>query len=196
MFRSSAQPTHAERKSADPRVQLTTLLALLLLAAAVLAVFSLLRMESAREDANASERDLAVCQEDLADLAKWRAVRTTGAPTNSTDPELNRRLSAAAVAAGIPGELASIEPGQPNRVRETDYTETPVYLRLNAVTLRQLLTFLNELSASDAAVRAKTIELAPPAVVGPANPQTPGEFWTTDVALAYLTYAPRGRESR
>ena len=75
----------------------------------------------------------------------WRAGRTTAAPVNSADPELNRRLSAAAVAAGISGELASIEPGQPTRVRQTDYTETPVYLRLSAVTLRQLLTFLTDL---------------------------------------------------
>jgi hypothetical protein len=195
MFRSSTKAIEADRKSADPRVQVTTLLVLLLLCSLVLAVVSLFRLTGAREDADQSERDLAVCRADLSDLARWRSVRTTGAPVNSADPELNRRLSAAAVAAGIPGELASIEPGQPNRVRETDYTETPVYLRLNAVTLRQLLTFLTDLSASDAAVRPKSIELATPAAL-PANPQSPGELWTTDVTLAYLTYAPRGRENK
>jgi len=195
MFRSSAQATDLDRKSADPRVQITNLLVLLVLCGAGLAVFALLRLGSARDEADRSQRDLAVCRADLADVAHWRAGRTTAAPVNSADPELNRRLSAAAVAAGISGELASIEPGQPARVRQTDYTETPVYLRLNAVTLRQLLTFLTDLSAHDAAMRPKAIELAPPAAP-PANQPPAPELWTTDVTLAYLTYAPRGRESK
>jgi hypothetical protein len=183
---------------ADPdasRVQATTLLALLVICGGILAGFALLRMENAQADALRTEHDLAVCRADLSDLARWRAGRTTGAPLSSSDPELNRRLSAAAVAAGIPGELASIEPGQPGRVRETDYTQTPVYLRLNAVTLRQLITFLRELTARDAAVRTRGIELAPPAAP-PSGGAAQDELWTTDVTLSYLTYAPRGRENR
>jgi hypothetical protein len=194
MFRSHTTAVLTEPRSAEPRVQVTTLLVLVLLCAAVFLIFAMLRLAGARDDAAGSTGDLVICRADLADLARWRARRTTAAPLSAADPELNRRLSAASVAAGIPGELASIEPGQPNRVHDSDYTETPVYVRLEAVTLRQLVNFLSALTASDAAVRPKSIELATPAAP-PANASV-GELWTTDLTLAYLTYAPRGRESR
>jgi len=177
--------------------QTTALLVALLVVAAVLAIYAFVRLQSAREAALAAAGDLTACQADLADLSRWRGVRTTGAPVSAQDPELNRRLGAAAVAAGISGELASIEPGQPARVKDTDYTETPVFLRFGAVTLRELAGFLRELSAGDAAVKAKTIELSVPAPdAAAAAGNRPGELWTSDVALGYLTYAPRGREAR
>jgi hypothetical protein len=196
MFRSHATAIQTESKAAEPRAKVTALLVLLLLCAAALVIFAMLRLSGARDDAARSAGDLAICRADLADLARWRARRTTAAPLSAADPELNRRLSAASVAAGISGELASIEPGQPNRVRDSDYTETPVYVRLEAVTLRQLVTFLGALTASDAAVRPKSIELATPAAPPSGSASAAGELWTTDLTLAYLTYAPRGRESR
>jgi hypothetical protein len=194
MFKFVQKPIVREPVIAKSGAQLTTLLALLLVAAGVLAAFAFMRLQSLHDSASAAQNDLSVCQQDLAELARWQSSRTTGAPVNSNDPALNRRLSAAAVSAGISGELASIEPGQPNRVRDTDYTETPVYVRLNAVTLRQVVTFLMDLSAHDAAVRAKTIELSAPQAQPPS--QAAGERWTTDIGLAYQTYAPRGQENR
>lgn len=192
MFKFVQKPVAQEAVAANVPSRLTMLLSLLLLLAGASAILTFMRLENAHEGASAAQRDLAVCRIDLAELAQWQSTRTTGAPVNSSDPALNRRLTSAALTAGISGELASIEPGQPLRLRETDYTETPVYLRLNAVTLRQVGNFLTDLSSHDAAVRAKTIELTPPQ----APPQTPSasERWTTDIGLAYQTYSPRGRE--
>lgn len=175
--------------------RLTALLAALLLVSMVAAGWSFARLQSARDGAVAAGRDLVECRADLADLAKWRAVRSTAAPLSAQDPELNRRLSAAAVAAGVSGELASIEPGQPARVKDSDYTDTPVFLRFGAVTLKELAGFLTDLSAGDAAVRARSIELSVPAADVTTGGRA-GERWTCDVALGYLTYAPRGREAR
>jgi len=179
---------------ASAGAQTTALLIALLVVGAAASLWAFVRLQGAREAATAASRDLVECRADLADLAKWQGGRTTIAPLDAKDPELNRRLSAAAVAAGISGELASIEPGQPARVKDTDYTETPVFLRFGAVTLRELAGFLSDLSAGDAAVRTKTIELSVPAP--DAAGHRPGELWTSDVALGYLTYAPRGREAR
>lgn len=195
MFRSNAAMIEAEPRTTAPHAQVSALLALLLLCAGILAVFALMRLTSAQENAAQSASDLAVCRADMADLVKWQAHRTTAAPLSAADPELNRRLSAASVAAGISGALASIEPGQPGRVRDTDYTETPVYVRLDAVTLRQLLVFLSSLTVSDTAVRPKSIELATPATPA-GNTAGSGELWTTDLTLAYLTYAPRRQDNR
>src|SRR5262252_1156867 len=113
--------------------QTTTLLALLLVCGIVLAAFWVVRLSRAREAAGDAQRDLMACRAELADLEKWRTGRTTGAPLTGQDPELNSRLSAAAVAAGISGELASIEPGSPNRVKDADYTETKVFVRFGGV---------------------------------------------------------------
>ena len=175
--------------------QTTTLLALLLVCGVLLAIFGGLRLARAREAAFDARRNLEVSRAELADLEKWRAGRTTGAPLTGKDPELNSRLSAAAVAAGISGELASIEPGTPARVKDADYTETKVFVRFGGVTLAELSTFLRELSAADSAVRTTSIELSTPEV--PATvAKRPGEMWTCDLTLAYLTFAPRGREAR
>jgi hypothetical protein len=172
--------------------RITLLLSLLLLASTIVAGYAGLRLNQSHEAALLAQRDMRASQGKLADLAVWRAGRTTGVPLNAQDPELNRRLSAAAQAAGISTELASIEPGSPARVKDADYTTTPVFVRFGAVTLHELATFLNDLSATDAAVKPKSIELQPPETPS----QRPGEMWTCDVALAYLTYAPRGREGR
>lgn len=192
MFKFLQSRAVHEVSAAKTASQSTTLLTLLLLATGATVAVAFLRLESLHDSAGAAQRDLQVCRSELAELAQWQSTRTTGAPLNSSDPALNRRLTAAAVAAGISGELASIEPGQPIRLRDTDYSETPVYLRLNAVTLRQVANFLTDLSSHDAAVRAKTIELAIPSA--PPQPPSTVERWTTDIALAYQTYSPRGRD--
>jgi hypothetical protein len=175
--------------------KVSTLLALLLLCGAILAGYSAMRLFDARESAAHARGDLRTCRADLSDLEKWRSGRTTGVPLTAQDPELNRRLSAAAVAARISGELSSIEPGTPARVKDADYTETKVFVRLGAVTLPELVKFLQDLSAADSAVKTKSIELQTPDV--PASPpQRAGEMWTCDLTLAYLAYAPRGPEGR
>jgi hypothetical protein len=194
MFRSARAPIESGVKPAETGGRMTLLLGLLSVGCLGLLVFSLLRLESVRYSSWSAQRDLQVCRQDLSDLAKWGPVRTSGTPASASDPALNRRLGAAAVAAGISGELASVEPNQPVRVRDTDYLETPVYVRLSAVTLRQVVIFVSDLSTGDAAVRAKTIELSPPA--GQPKPQNAAELWTTDIGLAYQNYSPRGRESR
>jgi hypothetical protein len=184
--------TQSERTPRTSGERITILLGVILIAATVGAGYGIVGLLNSREAASAAQSDLKACQADLADLAMWRAGRTTGAPTTAQDPELNRRLSAAALAAGIPNELASIEPATPVRVNNTDYTRTRVFVRLNAVTLRELSAFLKDLAASDAAVKTESIELQAPEQ--PA--QRPGELWTSDLTLGYLTYASRGREAR
>src|SRR5215471_694093 len=84
--------------------QTTTLLGLLLVCGVLIAGFSAIRLSRAQEAAADAQRDLVACRAELADLEKWRAGRTTGAPLSGQDPELNSRLSAAAVAAGISAE--------------------------------------------------------------------------------------------
>jgi hypothetical protein len=110
---------------------------------------------------------------------------------------LNLRLHAAAAAAEIP-DPASIEPGTPTRVPDSDYEDLPVFVRLDALTLKQLVTFLHDLARNDASCRAKMIELSAPegssaAVPATQNSNSP-ETWSADVTLAYRIYSPRVRQ--
>ena len=168
----------------------TQLLIALLIAAGLAAAVAYSWQQKRQEAAEASLRDLEVCNADVADLARWNSGPTSDAPLTADNPELNRRLHEAAAEAGMPDELASIDPGQPRQIRETEYSETPVFLRLNSVTVRQFVTFLHSLSAHDPGVRTKSIELGSPG--GPA-PGRGSESWTADVTLAYLSYSPRPR---
>jgi hypothetical protein len=170
-------------------MKVTKLLALGIGISLILLVAAGWRFVSAADQLARTQDDWHVCQREFSELESLRSKRTINAPLASSDAELNRRLNASAISAGIAKELTTIEPGTPIRVRDFDYTQTPVYLQLNSVTLHQLVTFLDSLTSADAAVQAKTIELNP----APSNESD--ERWTSAVALEYQTYAPRGREN-
>jgi hypothetical protein len=170
----------------------TKLLTALLVAAILAAIFGY-SWEGKRHDAAAaSVEDLTTCRARIADLAKWNVGPGNDAPLTEDNAELNRRLHTAAADAGVPDALASIDPGQPHPLKDTEYNETLVFLRLNGVTLRQLVEFLHGLSAHDASIRTKSIELGVPSGQ---SPDAPGDTWTADVSLAFLTYAtgPRAK---
>jgi hypothetical protein len=173
----------------NPAARTTAMLVLGIVVSSCLLLFAGWQFSTRADQAQRSVDDWQVCQRDFAELESLRARRTLSAPLASSDSELNRRLNASAVSAGISKDLASIEPATPMRVHDTDYTQTAVYLQLNAVSMKQLVTFLDTLSAADAAVQAKTIELTP------APSTDAAERWSSAVALEYLTYAPRGREN-
>jgi hypothetical protein len=168
--------------------QRTPFLAILLLLAVAAALYAYFHFDAARDAAAHSAADLSTCRVLLADLSQQRAGDATPA---EDEPELNRALRSAATVAGVGDRLVSIEPGQPTSLRDSDFSETPVYLRLRAATLRQLVTFLLNLSGSTSGMRPKSIELSPPAVPASEVIGSEEERWTADVTLALLSYTPR-----
>jgi hypothetical protein len=182
--------TQITRENVADSPQATRLLILLAIAGVITSLFAWSRLNDSRAHALAAAGDLAVCRQDLADLDNWHTEPSSGAGIISADPELNHLIQGAAVIAQMSDQLASIEPGPPARIRDTDNFQTPIYLRLNSVTLRQLVTFLHQLSSSDSAVRTAAIELSPPESASSAPTQN-AEPWMADVTLAYLTYAPK-----
>lgn len=174
--------------------QWTRLLIALIVAAGALATLGFGRLQSQRRQALNSEADLQACLADLAAMSPG-VERSALSPQGEVDPELNRRLRSAADAAGLADQLASIDPLPPRPLRDTEYDEMLVVLHLNAATVKQVVTFLHQLSATDRAMRTKMIEMATPETAGasgpPATQPAPDELWTTDVTLAYLSFAPR-----
>ncbi|MGB7160062.1 MAG: hypothetical protein WBD40_18490 [Tepidisphaeraceae bacterium] len=161
----------------------TNLLLLLLLVAATTGAFSWSRLNERRDDALASERDLAQCRAYLAEMTEAGVaspgIAAVASSSSSADaPEINRRLRDAASAAGAGEKLTSIEPGNTETVGES--TELSVFLHLEPITIRELVTFLYHLTAGDAGARAKTIELEAPAGA------EEGDAWVADVTIGYL----------
>jgi hypothetical protein len=172
--------------------QRTQLLALAVLLIGGVAAFSYVRMDGQRDAALAAERDHQIVQHDLADLT---AVGASGGqriiPGRFDPQEVSRRLNTAAAVAGIPDKLKDVDPKNPPvRLGNTDYSEQPVILRFEGVTLQQLTRYLHELAASDPGSRAKSVELSPPEMPAATGA---GELWTADVSIAYLT---RQKESK
>jgi len=162
----------------------THLLVVLLVVALAAAATSNARLERARSAAAAAREDLTECRARLDDLRRWRGTAARAAPDAS---QVNRQLREAAAAAGAAERLVGIEPGQPTRVAG-DYTQLPVFLRLESLSLRELTTFLHRLSETDPSARAQGVELTP------AGTGAEGvELWHADVTVAYVNYHPEGR---
>ena len=168
----------------------TQLLILLLIAAAIAAGSGWSILQTSRANAAASLRDLGICKTELVAIDVKSPAAAAGSSPTSDDKAINRQLRAAAIAAHLSDQLASIDPGTAARIRDSDYTQTPIYVRLNAVALRQLIGFLYELSITDQSLRTSDIELSPP-LVNPPNRTDSSDLWTADVTLSYLEYAQR-----
>jgi len=168
-------------------------LAVLVALSVIAAWVSYARFDKLRGDAEGAAESLAVVKRDLTEIDRLRrgGARTTAAAVDA--PELARELSAAATAAGLHAPPDS-EPAAPQRVPGTDYTETPVYLRFDPLTLKQLVAFLHHLHSIDAASRSRRIELAPPQAGARATPTPPGakpeDLWSADVEVSFVTHAP------
>ncbi|HEV8291500.1 MAG TPA: hypothetical protein VGP94_06235 [Tepidisphaeraceae bacterium] len=168
------------------RNRATFILLLLLVASAVAAALAFAHMQHNRTLAERQQNDLHQSLRLLADLESNKSPARLIA-TRLDGSDLNRRIRDAATAAGISQNLSGIEPNRPVRVRDSDYNELMVFLRFESVSIRQLSTFMHRLSSIDPACRIKSIELdSPPDPADTTN-------WTSDLTLAYLTYAPRDK---
>jgi hypothetical protein len=179
----------------------TRIVLILLIVATLTTAMAMAHLSSAKRQAADSARDLSLTRQYLADIRSSLATNThpiVGATPASQLPANNPAPTAtqlqggeaffysfrqAAVATAASGKLTSIEPGQPARIEGTDYQETPIFLRLEAMPMKQLVSFLYESCARDAKARCRSIELS----AAPASYN-----WSADVTISYLSYSPRG----
>src|SRR6266478_4016339 len=91
---------------------------LLLMLSVAAATVAYVNLNNSRGAAIASQRDLNICRADLADLSRWQSNPGSAATSSGDDRAFNKDIRIAAIAAGIPNELASVEVGQPVRFEE------------------------------------------------------------------------------
>jgi hypothetical protein len=170
----------------------TFLLVLLVVTAFLFGGFCHRRMLRLKEEAQTAHDNLNSARSALTEIRQWKASPGRAAATPMESSQLTATLRRAALAAGLPDAPGS-EPGNPTRVAGTDYTELPVFLRFEPLTMKQLTSFLVNLSHIDASVRATVIELTPPdPSARGATSAAPGEeVWSAGVEVDYLTYSPQ-----
>jgi hypothetical protein len=170
----------------------TFLLALLLVSAFLFGGFCHRRMLRLKEEAQIARDNLVSAQAALTEIRHWKASPGRAAAVAMETPQLTATLRQAALAAGIPDAPGS-EPGSPARLAGTDYSELPVFLRFEPLTMKQLTAFLVTLARIDPSARATVIELTPPdpaaRITAPAA--TGEEVWSAGVEVDYLTYSPQ-----
>ena len=172
----------------------TKLLAMLVAVSLAAAVVACVHLRDARVAAAGQADDLRRVEQLLMEIATHGgggAVPTASARSN--DSALGRRLHAAAVAAGVVDRMTSVEPGQPARVRDSEFVETPLYVRLDAVSLRDTVSMLTSLCAANPTIGVKSIELSPPAAPAPVPATTrpaAAEAWTADLTVIGVAYSP------
>lgn len=146
----------------------------------------------------AAAEGAAYYEQGVADLRRIVAAGQTtslaaaASPAAEGEGQLNQRLRAAALDAGLSDQLLSIEPGQPQQLRDRDLKDTPIFLQLNGVTLPQLVAFLRRLTEDDRHIVPRNVSLTVPTNAA-ATTRDAAELWTADLTLGYLTYSPRGR---
>jgi hypothetical protein len=178
------------------RTQLLTLIALL---AGVGAFLAYAHLDRQRNDALAARRDAQTVEQDLSHIAQaTKSIRPVAAKTDASD--LVRRIADVAAIAGV--QLTDRgEPGIPQRIGQTQYSELPIFLGFESITMRQLTTFLNQLAQSDPGSRAQMIELRPREGAPSTSSNNASaasiaaeELWTADVTIAYLIHTPKADE--
>lgn len=168
-------------KSPQAQASLTNLLIAAVAVLSVTAVVGWSRLNANETAALNAQRDLARVRADLDDLGAWNVTAAGPSNDGGNASNVNRRIRSAAAAAGLVDQLVSVEPGPTLRVRDTDALRTPIFLRLEGVTLARLVPFLNDL-ASGSAVRVTGIDLTAP--VGPVAQSSVDEIWSADLTLS------------
>ena len=164
----------------------TRLLALLVGAALVTAAPAISGLPRLRRQAAAEAQDWAACQRYLADLGQRPLALSANGSAGV--PDLNRRICDAATSAGVQQNLSSVEPGVPRPIPNSGQSELPVYLRFEAMTLRELCAFLSKLGSDDPLSHVKNVELEPVPADAPVTTRPTAdaaERWTADVTVAY-----------
>jgi len=168
------------------RLTIWTVLLILVLIGCV--GYSYDRFAAAKARAVETARDTQACRRLRQRIERLRQ-RPQMAEAKALDrPKLTSRIQQTAREAGIGpgkrGNLVRIDPSaRGRRLGETVYTEKPVHVTLERVTLDQLMQMLGPLTKRRG-MRCQHINLTPPSA------SKRGRRWNAELTLNYLVYAP------
>lgn len=106
--------------------------------------------------------------------------------------QLTQMIEQCVEAAGIePGRLDRVWPEPPRRLGDSPYQESVTRILLRRVTLEQLIELLRAIDRAEQRLTVSMLRLTAPRGVDDLEQPGPG-YWTVELNISYLIYAPRG----
>lgn len=168
---------------------------LLTAALVVLLAFAALELQSSRAAALAAVQNLAECRELASEISKLRGRPSQITLQAQSGAELARQIESAAQVAQVPNNcVVRIDPQPARRIGESPYKEQPANLELRAVTLKQLVQFLQTLQEGGAGLRTRSMRLIAPRQE--ATAPSDAETWMAEVTLTSMIFAPKNTPPR
>jgi len=165
--------------------RMVTLLAVLAVLLAALALWSYEYLGSRRAMAAAARDDLAACRQLAAEVARLRQGPALACDSERIASEVNSLVETAAREAGLPARsLVRIMPAPAQRLGDTVYKEKPTQVILKRASLKQIVRLLWKLASGESPLGVKALTLRA------VQPQDEADLWNADVTLTYLVYEP------
>jgi len=169
-----------------PRSRL--LIAAMYIGLMVLLLICGLHMVQSRRAAARAAENLATCRQLAEQIDLLKAVPTHASLERQSLQALSLRIEQAAQIAGIAeSAIVRISPQAGRRVKDSAHIEQPTTVQFRQISLKQLVGFLVELSASQSGLQATSVRLTAPRTP-PADQQ--GETWSVEVVLTQLIFSP------
>jgi hypothetical protein len=150
-----------------------------------LAVSNARTMRDQRAAAETARKDYLRCRDMADDLKALGPSRDRPADRTKAAGEIQGAVERQAKAAGITLDaVIDVSPLPPQRLGDTLYKEQPTTVRLENVSLKNLVTLVHRLADRDNSLYPKSIQIRAP------QQQGAEERWTTEIILTYLIYDP------
>ena len=159
------------------------MLSVIFIVLTIAAIWNTSLMYSEKSHARIARQDLNSSNELASDIIALKNQPTLVFAQAMEVQELGERLDAALKLAEATNTLGSVTPRSPRRVGESPYIHKPTELRLNGLSLNQLVTFLHHLT-SDSSLTVSDLRL-----VQPTQP-APRFVWNAEATVSYLIYSP------
>ncbi len=170
------------------------LLTSLAMALVVLIVVAALRTQRAYLGIESASENLLRVQELASAIGKLRRTPTQAALASTPTGEIARKLQLAAEKATIPlAQLSRIDPRPIRRMGDSAYLAQETRVELRNVTLAQLVTWLQEITAQANDLTATGLRLVAPREPNPASDAS--ETWSVEVTLTQLVFSPQSRRT-
>lgn len=147
-------------------------------------------MLAERRAACAAKADLDDSRTYVAAIKRLSQLPSLAGSQSKAPNEIQVAVEKQAKAAGIPlDSLADISPQQPQRLGDSPLKEQPTAIRLENVSMKQVVSFVYSLASQGDGLIPKSIRLRPP------RRDESSDLWIAEIVMVYLLHeSPKAAE--
>ncbi|MFG0250497.1 MAG: hypothetical protein ACF8OB_16550 [Phycisphaeraceae bacterium JB051] len=150
------------------------------------------KLETQKRLATVEAKNQDKCQQIAQAIDEIRQKAQTMEPADEMS-SLVQHIQSAASQAGMPMQhVQRIRPSSARRIGQSPYVQKPTQLSLQDVTLKNAVSFLHQLSSTQADMQIKSLRMTAPRLQqGVIANATTSETWNMEVGLASIAYVPQ-----